>query len=149
MGQESRRVGVAGPERPADPLRRAAAITVPGRCRRSRVLLLARRTDGAGRVCAALVGPPSAGAGFASIPREPLTCAAGCSPAGAWSGVGNMGLDVGSGFELLLDLGEQEERLLHGVGDQEDIDQVGFLQRRILLQVPCPEPAHHLAAIAG
>ena len=112
-------------------------------------LLLARRTDGAGRVCAALVDPPSAGAGFASIPREPLTCAAGCSPAGAWSGVGNMGLDVGSGFELLLDLGEQEERLLHGVGDQEDIDQVGFLQRRILLQVPCPEPAHHLAAIAS
>ena len=42
-----------------------------------------------------------------------------------------MVLRDGSLFELLLHPGEQEECLLHGIGDPHDVDELMVLQRRI------------------
>ena len=57
-------------------------------------------------------------------------------------------LGAGIRVELILQLGEQEECLLHGIGDQKDMDEFEILQWRVPVQVLRSDLAHHFAVAA-
>ena len=65
------------------------------------------------------------------------------------SGLGNVFPGSGIRVELNLQLGEQEECLLHGIGDQKDMDEFDVRHWRVRFQVLRSDLAHHFAAITG